>query len=78
MIVKYKVVAALLVGKRAERFGGVGAVAGVVLGEMLPEEEVLHEGEKSVGDVLIARHTPPEAAAAEYAGGECHIVESRC
>ena len=49
----------------------------MVLRELLPEEEVLYACEESVGDVLVARHTPFKAVAAEDAGGDDHIVYPR-
>lgn len=58
----------------AQHLGAVGAVAGVVLAELLAHQDVLGEGEQPVGDVLVQGHAALERAAAEDARAEDHGV----
>ncbi len=63
-------------GSVCKQFAGEGAEAGVVLGELDAEEEVLKCGEQAVGDVLVERHSALERACAENARAEDHVVDA--
>ncbi len=70
LIVKDKVVGIVGEVYGADDLGGEGAVAGVVFGELLAEEDVFKKRQHPVEDVLVHRHAAAECAAAEDAGGE--------
>src|SRR5207253_11174297 len=74
LVVEDEVVRVLLQRKRLQEPAREGAVAGVVLGELVPEEQVFAGGEKPVGDVLPERHSARQRADAENARAE-HRIE---
>src|SRR5580700_8518125 len=48
------------------------AVAGVVLRELHPQEQVLKRGQQAVEDVLVARHAPTQRSTADDARSKYH------
>ena len=58
----------------AQYLGAVCAVAGVVFAELLPHQDVLREGEHTVGHVLVQGHAALQRAAAQDARAEDHGV----
>src|SRR5271157_4772256 len=56
LVIKNKIVGIVLEGQSKKQLAGVGAEAGVVLGEFGAEQEVLKESQDAVGEVLVARH----------------------
>ena len=76
LVVKDEVVGVVGEVYGADDVCGEGAVAGVVFGEFLAEEDVFEEGEAAVEDVFVHGHAAAEGAAAEDAGGEHDGVEA--
>ena len=53
-----------------------GAVARVVLGQLLPDQQVLDRGQGAVGDVLVQRHTTGQRTTAQNARAQRHVVQA--
>src|SRR2546422_2175130 len=74
LVVEHEIVVVLFQRKRLQHPPGKRAVPGVVLGELVPEQGVLHRREDAVRGVLPDRHPAGDRAFAKDAGSE-HDVE---
>ena len=59
-----------------EHVAAEGAVSGVILGELDPQEQILKRGEQAVGDVFIKRHASAQRGAADNARAENNVIDS--
>ena len=65
LIVENKVVRVSLERQTLEQVAGKSAVAGVVFGKLGAEQEVLAQGQKTIGHKLPDRHSTAKRASAE-------------
>src|SRR6201999_3709845 len=75
LVVEDKVIGVGLQGQALEELAGEGAVAGVVLGELGPEEQVLRGSEEAIGDVLPDGHAALQSIATKDAAAEDAVVK---
>ena len=73
LVVEDEVVGVLEQRKRFQHLAREGPVAGVVLGELRAEQEVLERGQEAVRDVLVERHAALEGAGPQDARAEHHV-----
>ena len=78
LIVEDEIVAVFVIIDGLKGSPAVGAVAGVVLGEFLSEQQVLDEREDAVRHVLVDGHPSGHGVLREDARPEAHIIHARC
>ena len=74
LIVEHEIVRVLVEWQGLEHFARKGAKAGVIFRELGAEHQILEQGQRPVGGVLVQRHAARERIAAQDARAERDIV----
>ena len=74
LVVEDEVIRVALERDGGEQAAAERAQAGMVLGQLLAEHDVLGQGEEPVGDVLVAGHSAGDRALGKYARAEHKVV----
>ena len=61
LIVENEIVRVTVQRQRLQNAAAEGAIAGVILGELPPAQEVLEQRQRAVGDVFVERHAAASA-----------------
>src|SRR5207245_2964003 len=77
LVVEDEAVGILPERQRLENPPGERAIAGVIFGELPPDENVLREGQATVPDVLVDRHAALERAPHEHPRPDHQIEQAR-
>src|SRR5580700_2690483 len=70
LVVENEIVAILPERQPGKHLAAESAVAGVILGQLDAEKQVLKSGEQAVRDVFVKRHASAQRGAANNAGAE--------
>src|ERR1019366_5467680 len=76
LVVENKIVAVFPKGQAGEYLAAEVAVAGVILGQLDAQEQVLKSGEQAVGDVFVKWHASAQRGAANDAGTENDVIDT--
>jgi len=75
LVVEDEAIVVLLERQRLQESARERAEARMVLGELLPDEQILDEGQNSVRDILVERHAALERAPPQDSRAQRDVVE---